>query len=103
MMELIHKTYIEFVVSGKRYSKNGRLHREDGPAVVYPGQHREWWINGRRHREDGPALIAFDGFAEWWFNGFPYSKEDFFEKLNRKQQERLLFNSEFMGQAVCRC
>ena len=45
------------------YYKNGKLHREDGPAYV--GQEgnlkrvivEKWCIDGKFHREDGPAFI----------------------------------------------
>jgi len=35
---------------------NGRVHREDGPAVVYKSGSWRWYINGKLHRLDGPAL-----------------------------------------------
>ena len=48
----------------------GRLHRKDGPAILYPnGAGEEWWFNGLRHREDGPACDYSFGRKEWWFNG----------------------------------
>jgi len=28
-----------------------------------------WYLNGRLHREDGPAIIWSDGTEEWWVNG----------------------------------
>jgi hypothetical protein len=39
------------------------------PAVESPG-HLEWWKAGRLHREDGPAVVS-DNFrlSEWWQNG----------------------------------
>ena len=47
----------------------GDLHREDGPAVIYPHGRREWWRNGRRHRDDGPAIECCDGTKAWYRNG----------------------------------
>src|ERR1035437_8180310 len=34
------------------------LHREDGPAVIYPNEPRrqEWWQHGFLHRVDDPAV-----------------------------------------------
>lgn len=52
----------------KEWSLNGRLHREDGPAIETEGGHKEWWRNGKRHREDGPAVEDAEGNKEWWFN-----------------------------------
>jgi len=47
---------------------NGKLHREDGPAVIWSTGHQEWWVNGNPHREDGPAVIHANGTQEWWVN-----------------------------------
>lgn len=50
----------------------GELHRDEGPAVIYPDGRQEWWWNGKRHRNEGPAIIdaAFGGnIEEWYCNG----------------------------------
>ncbi len=47
----------------------GRLHREDGPAAIYPGLRQEWWLNGRMHRDNGPASIWTDGPRMWYRRG----------------------------------
>jgi hypothetical protein len=48
--------------------RNGRLHREDGPAIV-SGHHKLWAINGFTHREDGPAIEYYDGDKVWYARG----------------------------------
>ena len=48
---------------------NGKLHRLDGPARIFPDDSKEWYINGKHHRTDGPAFIGSDGRQEWWING----------------------------------
>jgi hypothetical protein len=48
---------------------NGRLHREDGPAVEWPDGSKEWYLDGKRHREDGPAVESSDGVNEWYIRG----------------------------------
>ena len=48
--------------------RNGKRHREDGPAYVSGGI-QSWWRNDKRHREDGPALVWPDGTGEWWIDG----------------------------------
>ena len=30
---------------------------------------KEWWLNGKLHREDGPAIEWADGSKEWYLNG----------------------------------
>jgi len=36
---------------------NGKVHREDGPAIVYRNGTKCWYFDGLRHRDDGPAII----------------------------------------------
>ena len=43
---------------------NGKLHREDGPAVEYADGSKDWYINGIRHRENGPAVEYADGYED---------------------------------------
>lgn len=50
------------------YLLDGKLHREDGPAVEYPNGDQEWWLNGNRHREDGPAIQDEQGNKTWYQN-----------------------------------
>jgi len=60
---------IEWENEDKCWLKNGKRHREDGPAVVWSDGNKEWFKNGKRHREDGPAVIQNDGYKEWWLDG----------------------------------
>ena len=48
---------------------DGRLHREDGPAIIRTDGHEAWFLNGQLHREDGPARTYVDRAEEWWYNG----------------------------------
>ena len=49
--------------------KDGELHREDGPAVIWPDGTRHWYWHGKPHRGDGPAKIRSDGKQEWYWHG----------------------------------
>ena len=53
----------------KFWFKNGKLHREDGPAIENARGYKEWYIDGNRHREDGPAVEFADGTKLWYKNG----------------------------------
>ena len=44
------------------------LHREDGPAVIWPDGYEEWYINGKRHRLDGPAIVG-SNTTSYWIDG----------------------------------
>ena len=35
---------------------NGKLHREDGPAIEEVNGDKAWFLDGLRHRENGPAI-----------------------------------------------
>jgi len=59
----------------KAWYLNGKLHREDGPAVECANGHKEWFLNGIRHREDGPALEKANGDKAWFLNG-KFHRED---------------------------
>ena len=53
----------------KEWRLEGRLHREDGPAVESANGDKVWWQHGCRHREHGPAVEGADGYKEWWRHG----------------------------------
>lgn len=40
--------------------ENRKLHRLDGPAVIYADDSEEWWYEGRRHRGDIGCAIDFE-------------------------------------------
>jgi hypothetical protein len=48
--------------------KDGKLHREDGPAIEWSFGTKEWWVAGKRHRLDGPAVEA-EKVGYMWFKG----------------------------------
>lgn len=43
-------------------------HRVDGPACEWLGN-KYWYKDGRLHRERGPAVIHADGSIEYWLDG----------------------------------
>jgi len=61
----------------KRWYKEGKFHREDGPAVEYADGKKYWYKEGNRHREDGPAIECADGRKEYWKNGITWTNEEF--------------------------
>jgi len=60
---------IEYADGAKFWYLNGQIHREDGPAIEYASGTKEWYLNGQRHREDGPACEYVNGDKEWYLNG----------------------------------
>jgi len=59
----------------KRWTRNGKLHRDGEPAVVEPDGSQAWFSRGLCHRIDGPAYIRADGTTYWKKNGL-YHRED---------------------------
>lgn len=45
------------------------IHREDGPAIIYPNGTKIWFQNGKHHRVDGPAVEWYDGGQIWYQYG----------------------------------
>jgi hypothetical protein len=44
---------------------DGKLHREDGPAIEWADGTKSWYLNGDRHREDGPATPHGTDRNQW--------------------------------------
>jgi hypothetical protein len=61
------------------YFKDGKKHRENGPAIIHYDANgivriEEYFINDKRHRENGPAVIHYneDGnikYKSYYLNG----------------------------------
>jgi len=41
-----------FANGDKHWYLNGKLHREDGPAIEWANGDKSWFLNGQLHRED---------------------------------------------------
>ena len=50
----------------KFWYKEGKLYREDGPAVEWYHGTKEWYKDDKFHREDGPAVEDVNG-NKWWY------------------------------------
>ena len=61
--------------------KKERLHRLNGPAVIYADGSKFYYHHGKLNRLDGPAVVYADGRKEWWINGVLYTEVDFHKKV----------------------
>jgi len=69
------------------YNQHGKLHREDGPAIIAYNKdgsinYEYYLINHKQHREDGPSYIGYtyDGsiyYEEHFLYGKYITKEEF--------------------------
>ena len=87
----------------KKYYFNGKLHNENGPAVIdyYENGNKyyeEYYINGEFHREDGPALITIDiftGSARHYYllNNYFLEKEDYDMVINNIKNDQIVIDT----------
>lgn len=64
------------------YNLDGKLHREDGPAIERKNGDKYWYRNGEAHREDGPAVEYADGDKHWFLNGEVLTESQFNQRMN---------------------
>tara|TARA_B110000503_G_C6989604_1_gene346792 strand:- start:284 stop:544 length:261 start_codon:yes stop_codon:yes gene_type:complete len=57
------------IYGNKHWILNGKLHREDGPAIEWHDGSKAWYINGELHREDGPSIEFYNGYKDWHYHG----------------------------------
>lgn len=75
---------VEYSDGTKSWHLNGKLHREDGPAVEHWGGAKEWYLNDQLHREDGPAVEYWGGAKSWYLNGEVYSEFDYKAEMAKR-------------------
>ena len=78
------------------YCKNGKIHREDGPAIIYRNGATYWYLNGLQHRESGPA-IDFDRHRKSWYykdicygRNNEFTNETWLEKVKELKYKEML-------------
>ena len=84
----------------KMWYRCGKLHREDGPAREYPDGSKEWYRDGLLHREDGPAVEYAVGINYWYLNGKSISFAEFLLQIKdpiKKTMMALQFNPNTSG------
>ena len=68
---------IEYATGSKFWYRNGKFHREDGPAIEYPNGTKRWYLNDKLHREDGPAVEWVDGTKFWYIDDKQLTEAEF--------------------------
>jgi hypothetical protein len=53
----------------KVWYREGKRHRDDGPAFEWADGSKVWYREGKLHREDGPAVEWADGSKVWYREG----------------------------------
>jgi hypothetical protein len=52
---------------------------------VYGNGYKEWNLNGKLHREDGPAVESVDGRKSWYLEDVMYSKSEYKAEMERRK------------------
>ena len=65
---------------------NGKIHREDGPAIEEANGSKHWYRNHLRHREDGPAIEYANGGKYWYLNGKEFSHYEWKKEVAKLNQ-----------------
>lgn len=52
-------------------SMNGYHRGNDFPAYIQNDGTQLWYLNGKLHRENNPAVIRSNGIVEWFQHGRP--------------------------------
>jgi hypothetical protein len=96
----------------KRYYKNNKLHRDNGPAVVENclsgwDVASYWYKEGVIHREDGPAVELLDHMNdkvthEYYINGIQYKESEYREKIVEYKKEEKRKREHFFNTFDCR-
>ena len=64
----------------KYYDSKDRLHRQDGPAVLYANGDYTWYYQNKRHRTDGPAMDWTSSYGNnktvrWFIHGVQFKRD----------------------------
>tara|TARA_R110000822_G_scaffold304277_1_gene429374 strand:- start:70 stop:351 length:282 start_codon:yes stop_codon:yes gene_type:complete len=60
------------------YNVHEQMHREDGPALIYPAG--GWYL---------------DGEVEWWLNDTPYTFNEWCIALNKTDEEKMMLRLQY--------
>ena len=81
---------IERADGSKSWFLNDNLHREDGPAIEGADGRKSWLLNGKLHREDGPAVEGSYGFKFWYLNGKLLTEQEFNKRMKKPCSGKLV-------------
>ncbi len=70
----------------KHYYLDGKLHRENGPAIEYPDNSPWWFINDEFRPEDEISLEQNTSSKFWYLNGQRIDPKKAIEDFNLRQK-----------------
>jgi len=83
-------------ISFEEYSNlSDKEKKENSYCIEYDSISQIFIINDKLHREDGPAEI-FEGNFYWFLNGNQYSFEEWCNKLNKSDEEKVFLRLKYL-------
>lgn len=73
----------------KLWYKKGYIDRDNGPAIEWPDGSKEWYKEGKRHRDNGPAIEYYDGKKEYYVNGKYCKDYETYQKMLIKYKNKI--------------
>lgn len=84
----------------KEWYRNGKRHRDGGPAIEWFDGTKVWFQNGQLHREDGPAYEGRDGDDQYHLFDVELTFDEFCkrraEMLQQEHDQRAVEKSALM-------
>ena len=77
------------------HDSDGKLHRDDGPAIEYASGRKVWYQHGLRHRDDGPAIEWPNGAKRWWLNHQCLSFEAWLGKVDISDEVKVMLKLKY--------
>jgi hypothetical protein len=66
------------------YDANFKIHRDNGPAILWKNGRRSYYKHGYLHREDGPAIENSNGKSRYYLENKRLMKSEFDRRIRRK-------------------
>jgi hypothetical protein len=77
------------------YDSNGKVHRDDGPAVEYANGYNAWYQHGNCHRDDGPAMEWVSGRKFWYLNNKHLTFDEWLPKVKMSDEDKVMMKLQY--------
>lgn len=68
-----------------RHPTTDEYHRIGGPALKWTDGEESWYKYGKLHRENGPAVIRHNRIDDYYIEGELLYKEEFYRRLVKRR------------------
>jgi hypothetical protein len=72
----------------REWWRDGKRHRDGGPAIEWFDGTKVWFQHGQIHREDGPAYEGRDGDTQYHLFDEELTYPDFVKRITELRQQR---------------